>query len=268
VLALTALMAPPASAQSEPTPDGNLPGHFTLTAGALFGANLDTKLRLDSRKNDLGTTIDLEDVLGLKSQARSFEGQVTWQIQRHHRLAVGYYGLQRSNTKRLSRDIDLGDTTWTVGADVSASFNTAYATFGYRWSPILTSRVRLGVGLGVPVVFFSTALTARTSVIQVTARRKEELTVPIPLPGLNATVRLARCLYLDGQAQYLKISVADVSTDVFNFTGNLHYYPLSALGVALGVHGDYSETESRTKSFTGKLRYDVIGGTVQLIWIP
>lgn len=249
-------------------PDGNLPGHFSVSAGVLFASNLDTKLRIDSRKRDLGSTIDLEDVLGLKSTAQSFAGQATWRIQRRHRLAVGYYSLRRSNTKRLRRDIDLGDTTWTVGADVSATFNTAYAAFGYRWSPVLTSRVRVGIGLSVPVVYFSTRLTARGSVLQVTARRREELTVPIPLPGLNATVRLARSLYLDGHAQYLKISIGDVGTNVFNFHGALHYYPISALGVALGVQGDYSTTKSTTKDFTGKLRYDVVGGTIQLIWVP
>ncbi|MDH4130384.1 MAG: hypothetical protein OEV95_01105, partial [Gemmatimonadota bacterium] len=140
-------MAPPASAQGEPALDGNLPGHFTVTVGALFASNLDTKLRLDSRKNDLGTTIDLEDVLGLKSTANSFAAQATWQIHLRHRLSVSYYSLRRTNTKRLTRDIDLGDTTWTAGVDISSRFNTSYANFGYRWSPILTSRLQLGIGL-------------------------------------------------------------------------------------------------------------------------
>jgi len=268
LLSLTALGAPAASAQSEPAFDANLPGHFTVSVGALFASNLDTKLRIDSRRYDLGTTIDLENLLGLKGAAQSFAGQVTWRLHRRHQLSVGYFALKRSNTKALTRDIDIGDTTWTIGADVASSFNTSYATFNYRWSPLVTSRVSAGISLQIPVLYFTTRLTATTPNLQLTSKRTSDATVPIPLPGLHATVRLARPLYLDAQAQYLKVSVVDIDADIFTFTGTVHYYPLRALGVAAGVHGDYSVIGSRTKDFTGRLRYDVTGGTLQLIWIP
>ena len=268
LLSLAVLTAPVASAQSEPTPDGNLPGHFTVSVGALFASNLDTKLRIDARRYDLGTTIDLESLLGLRGSAQSFAGQVSWRPHRRHQLSVGYFAINRSNTKALTRDIDIGDTTWTIGADVTSSFNTRYATFNYRWSPLVTSRVSAGISLQIPVLYFTNSLTATTSNLQVTSRRKSDATVPIPLPGLHATVRLARPLYLDGQAQYLKVSVSDIDADIFTFYSTVNYYPLRALGVAVGVHGDYSVIGSRTKDFTGKLRYDVTGGMVLLTWVP
>jgi hypothetical protein len=257
--------AAPASAQSEAGLDGNLPGHFTVSAGVLFGSNVDTKLRLDSRHRDLGTTIDLEDLLGLKGSAESFSGQVTWRLHRRHRVSFAMYALKR---RSLTRDIDIGDTTWTVGAQVGSSFNTSYATFSYRWSPILTSRISAGISLQIPVLYFTTTLTATTPNLQLTTKRKSDATVPIPLPGLHATVRLARPLYLDAQAQYLKVSVFDIDADIVTFIGTVNYYPFRSLGVAMGIYGDYSGIGSQTRDFTGKLRYDVTGGTVLLTWIP
>ena len=239
-----------------------------MSVGALFASNLDTKLRIDSRRFDLGTTIDLENLLGLRGAAQSFSGQLTWRPHRRHQLAVGYFAINRSNTKSLTRDIDIGDTTWTIGADVTSRFKTSYATFSYRWSPLLTSRVSAGISLHIPVLYFTNSLTATTANLQLTARRKSDATVPIPLPGLHATVRLARPLYVDAQVQYLKVSVADIDADILSLYGTVHYYPLRALGVAVGVHGDYSTIGSQTKRFTGKLRYDVTGGMVLLTWIP
>ena len=239
-----------------------------MSAGVLFGSNLDTKLRIDSRKQNLGTTIDLESLLGLNGSAKSFSGQLTWRLHRRHRLSVAYFGVKRSNTRSLTRDIDIGDTTWTLGAQIAASFSTNYATFGYRWSPILTSRISAGITLQIPVIYFTSRLTATAANVQFTAKHRSDATVPIPLPGLHATVRLARPLYFDAQAQYLKVSVLDIDADIVNFHGTVNYYPLRALGVAVGLYGNYSTIGSRTKDFTGKLRYDVTGGTLMVTWIP
>ena len=266
-LGLVILCSASASAQSEPPLNGNLPGKFTISAGGLLGANLDTKLRIDSKSGNLGTTIDLEKLLGLSSSAQSFAGALSWRPHRRHLLTAGYYGLRRTNTRNLNRDITIGDSTWTTNTTVTAKLNTEYASLTYRWSPLLTSRVSAGISLVIPVVFVSSGLTAQAQNIGGAVNEKNDITVPIPLPGAHATVRIANPLYLDGRFQYLKISVFDITANVVNWAGMVHYYPLRQLGIAAGVTGDRTTVKGDAGSWNGKLEYDVMGLTGYLSYV-
>jgi hypothetical protein len=266
-LGLVILGSASASAQSEAPPTGNLPGKFTISAGGLIGANLDTKLRIDSKSGNLGTTIDLEQLLGLSSSAQSFAGALSWRPHRRHLLTVGYYGLRRTNTRDINRDITIGDSTWTTNTTVEAKLNTEYASLSYRWSPILTSRVSAGLSLVIPVVFVSSGLTARAQNVSGTVSEKNDITVPIPLPGAHATVRVANPLYLDGRFQYLKISAFDITADVINWAGMVYYYPLRQLGIAAGVTGDRTSVRGDAGSWNGKLEYTVLGLNGHLTYV-
>ena len=265
-LGLALIVSTSASAQSEPELTGNLPGKFSIFAGALFGADLDTKIRLDG--DNRGTTIDLESLLGLKSSAQSFAGAISWRPHRRHLLSAGYYGIKRSNSKALNRDIDVGDSTWTVNTKVTANFNTEYATLGYRWSPILTSRVSAGLAVVIPVVFANTGLTVDASGVQTEVNRKESITVPIPLPGLHATFRVTDQFWLDTRAQYLKITIFGIEADVIDYGANLHYYPISHLGIALGLVGNNLSVAGDGDVLKGKFSYDVLGGSLGLTYVP
>jgi hypothetical protein len=265
---LALLCSVSASAQSEPKLNGNLPGKFTISAGGLVGANLDTKLRIDSKSGNLGTTIDLESLLGLNTNTQSFTGAIAWRPHRRHLLTVGYYGLRRSNSKSISRDITIGDSTWTLGTTVTADMNTEYATLVYRWSPILTSRVSAGLSLVIPVVFASSSLTAQAQNITAKVNESNSITVPIPLPGAHATVRLAKPLYLDGHFQYLNITVFGIGANVINWAGTVHYYPIRQLGIAVGITGDRTTIKGDAGNWNGKLEYDVLGVGAYLTYVP
>jgi len=268
ILALALLLPKAASAQAEPQENANLPGKFTISAGGLLGANLDTKIRIDAKDGSLGTTIDLESLLGLNATTQSFTGAIAWRPHRRHLLTVGYYGLKRSNSKHISRDITVGDSTWTLGTTVTSDMNTEYATLVYRWSPILTSRVSAGLSLVIPVVFASSGLTAQAQNITAKVNEKNSITVPVPLPGVHATVRLANALYLDGHFQYLNITVFGIGADVINWGGTVNYYPIRQLGIAAGITGDRTTINGDSGNWNGKLEYNVLGLGAYLTYVP
>jgi len=267
-LGLALILSTSASAQSEPELTGNLPGKFSINAGVLLGADVDTKLRLDSKQGGLGTTIDLESLLGLKSSAQSFAGGITWRPHRRHQLSLSYYGLKRSNSKAIDRSITVGDSTYAVGVKFTAKFNTTYATLGYRWSPLLTSRVSAGLSVVIPVLFASTGLTAEGASTQADVTRKEDVTVPIPLPGIFATFRLGRQFWLDTRAQYLKVTIFGITADNWDYGAALQYYPISHLGIAAGVAGNNIAVSGDGDRLKGKFSYDVLGATLGLTYVP
>jgi len=267
-LSLTLALAEATHAQSEPELTGNLPGRFSISVGGFLGADLDTKLRLDGTQGNLGTTIDLESLLGLKSSAQSFTGGITWRPHRRHQLSLSYYGIGRTNSKPLNRDITIGDSTWTLNTKVNSTFNTDYATLGYRWSPILTSRVSAGLTLVIPVVFVSTGLNVNASGAQAEVKRKEDVTVPVPLPGVHATFRLARQFWIDSRFQYLKLTVFGVTADVIDYVVGLHYYPFSHLGIAGGLAGNNMSISGEGDVLKGKITYDVLAVTLGLTYVP
>jgi hypothetical protein len=268
-IAATALaLTLPASAIAQgDTATANLPGKFSISLGAVLGADLDTKLRFDSKSGNAGTTIDLESLLGLNSSAQSFLGTVSWRPHRRHLVTAGWYGIFRSNTRNLKRDITVGDSLWTINTKVTSTMNTAYATLGYRWSPILTRRVSAGIGLVIPVTFAEAGLEVKASGAQAQVGRKNDITVPIPLPGLHATFRLADPLYLDTRAQYLNITVFGISADVVDWAALLYYYPTRHFGFAGGVTMDNMDIGGESGNWNGKLVYDTFGATVAATYV-
>lgn len=268
VTAIALLLPASALAQGDTTSNANLPGKFSISVGAVLGADLDTKLRFDSKSGNAGTTIDLESLLGLNSSAQSFLGTVSWRPHRRHLLTGGYYGIFRSNTRRLKRDITVGDSVWTINTQVTSTMNTAYATLSYRWSPILTRRVSAGLGLVIPVTFAEAGLEVEASGAQAQARRKNDITVPIPLPGIHATFRLLDPLYLDTRAQYLNITVFGIEADVVDWAALLFYYPSRHFGVGAGVTMDNMAIGGESGDWNGRLEYDTFGASLAVTYIP
>ena len=145
-VALTLSVAMPAEAQRgfEPLFDKF---NFKL-AGSWVGLN--TEIRLDSDLTEgNGTTLSFEDDLNLGSNETIPTLAFEWQIARKHKLGVRWQDISRDSSAQALTEIEWGDETIPIDADITLGFDITQAFIDYAYYPWVKERWAAGFGLGL-----------------------------------------------------------------------------------------------------------------------
>src|SRR5678815_347904 len=146
VLGLLFLGALPVAAQNAKQ-KANLYDKFQLNL-SVTGVILNSDIRIDG-SGGTGTDIDVEDDLGMEKTKIQPRFSLRWRPGRRHELEGGYQWARRNADKRLSRDIEFGDSSFTAGADIHSTFNTDLAFLTYRFAFMAKERTQIGAALGL-----------------------------------------------------------------------------------------------------------------------
>jgi len=145
-VALVLAAAAPAEAQRsfEPLFDKF---NFKL-AGSWVG--MSTEIRLDSSLGDgEGTTLNFEDDLGLGGNEVIPTLAFEWQIARKHKLGVRWQDISRDSNAQALTEIEWGDETIPIDADVTLGFDITQAFIDYTYYPWVKDRWAAGFGIGL-----------------------------------------------------------------------------------------------------------------------
>ena len=154
VFALIATAAAPAEAQHgfEPLFDKF---NFQLE-GSFVG--ISTQIRLDSEILGRGTTLNFEDDLNLDSRKAIPTLAFEWQIARKHRLAVRWQDISRGSNSQALTDIQWGDETIPIEADITLGFDITQTFVDYTYYPWVKEKWAAGFGLGLRVMDIKASL--------------------------------------------------------------------------------------------------------------
>ena len=115
-----------------------------------FYPTVSTTLRLDANATARpGTTFSLEQELDLKDRKGLPYLDLGMRLGENWRIEFEYYELDRTGTKTITRQLDVGDTTFPVGATVSTTFDSTIYRLTGGWSFIKTQQAEAGVGFGL-----------------------------------------------------------------------------------------------------------------------
>lgn len=160
-----------------------------------FATNFTTTLRLDSEELGLGTEIDLEDDLGMKSDRGDFRLNGFYRFNPRHRIQFGYTRWTRSAEKVLDEEIQWGDEIYQVNARISSELKADWYKLAYKYSFVHNDDVEVGASFGISTYSFSARLAAQVEVEGgQTAEGQVEsksLVAPIPVVGMQVDWRLA-----------------------------------------------------------------------------
>ena len=121
---------------------------------------LTTEIRLDSSLGDgKGTTLNFEDDLGLGGNQGIPTLAFEWQIARKHKLGVRWQDIGRDSSAQALTEIEWGDETIPIDADVTLGFDITQAFIDYTYYPWVKDRWAAGFGLGVRWMEIQTTLT-------------------------------------------------------------------------------------------------------------
>jgi len=126
---------------------------------------LKTEIRLDSKTLGRGTTLSFEDDLDLGSSKTIPSLSFEWQIARKHRLGVRYQDISRDSSAQALTEIQWGDETIPINADITLAFENTQAFIDYTYFPWVKDRWAAGFGLGFRVMDISATLAWEEEII-------------------------------------------------------------------------------------------------------
>lgn len=234
VLGLLVIASWPLAAQ---TGKQNLYDKFQLNL-SVTGVILNSNIRVDGSEEDDGTDIDVEDDLGMEKTKIQPRFSLRWRPGHRHELEGGYQWARRSADKRLSREIEFGDSTFTAGADIHSVFNTDLAFLTYRFAFTAKERTQIGAALGLGVLFLDVGLEALGTGTGPGAGRSFDVSKSVKGPlgslGLYGRFLAGDSWQFDLDFRALKISIDRFHPRVFEGGGAARYYFSKSFATELG----------------------------------
>jgi len=154
-VALVLAAATPAEAQRsfEPLFDKF---NFKL-AGSWLGLKTEIRLDSDLTEGD-GTKLNFEDDLNLGSGSTIPTLAFEWQIARKHKLGVRWQEINRDSSAQALTEIEWGDETIPINADITLGFDITQAFIDYTYYPWVKERWAAGFGIGLRWMDMTTTL--------------------------------------------------------------------------------------------------------------
>jgi hypothetical protein len=262
VLALgVALAAAPGGVRAE------APGDAYWIELAAFAPTISSTARLDATSTSRpGSSIKLEDELDLSDREVTPYFSLGTRLGENWRIEFEYYKLARSARTTLSREIDWGDTTFPLGAEIRSRFDTTVYRLigGYSFLESPTSEA--GVSFGLHVTDFATALSGQgTGPGGVSFRTEGNNTlVPLPTLGLYGSVQVANGVHLRGRVDYLSLEYDEYDGSLINSLAAVDWRFAKNWGAGIGYrYVDYKLNVTK-REFYGEVNYRFKGPTLFL----
>ena len=121
---------------------------FAIAIGA-FVLHHDTRTSYDSRSLGRGTSVDVEDFLGLDKDEIDWRIDGYYRFARKHRLEFGYVDIDREATRSISRQFQFGDDIFTIGTRLESTMNMRLYKLAYSYSIVRSKQIETGLLFGI-----------------------------------------------------------------------------------------------------------------------
>ena len=212
----------------------------------------------------VGAVVDGEEALGLDNSIRQMRLWASVALGERHRLKLDFMDLSRDATKTLERDIQIGDTTYTVGTTVTTDLDLQFINLTYAYSILYDDRMDVALTIGIHGLRTKFDIEADT-----VGAETESFILPIPLPGLSATFALTPDLFLKQNLEILWLRYANFQGMMVDMTFSLEYEIFEHVGIGLGynttrIRLDMEEESLPSVDFEGSFEFQFSGFAVYL----
>lgn len=256
LVAAALVASPSARAADFMSNDYLVPGEerFSLDMGGILN-QFDTSLRLDG-STTRGSDIDLERN-GEADNLTSFEAGATWRFLPRHRFDVRYFGTKRSGSHDYAGEVDIGDTTFPVGANVSVRAKSTLLNADYRYSFVKAPDWELAglVGFYGGKFTYDVNATGQTGAVQATYNKSVSTTVPLPLLGVTFDWYPDRQWRVSALFEGMQANIGDIDGHVYLAGASVEYVLWRNFGI--GTRYTYSDVNADVSKsdFQGNLSW-------------
>lgn len=238
---------------------------FSIKVGARTNS-LDTTVRVDGPFGR-GTSVDVENILGLDGDEDNFGVALEWRPGRRHVLAGEWVSHERESERVLDREIRIRDTVFEINASARSSLDIETLTLAYYYVVVLKDRLAFGVGGGARQWEYDLAMSAS---LQGQGQRSEQADAsgPLPFVGLDFRYGITPRWRLRSS-----LGLFDIDFDIYSGTQIIaelafEYRLLSHL--SLGVAGDIGQLDADVDEdrWQGAIDSDIQGAQIygRLLW--
>ncbi|HEU5296283.1 MAG TPA: outer membrane beta-barrel protein [Burkholderiaceae bacterium] len=212
-----------------------------------------------------GTSLNLEDELDLSDRKGTPYINLGMRLGEAWRIEFEYYALKRDASKVLTRQVDFGDTSFPIGANVTSTFDSTIYRITGGWSFLRNQQAEAGLGFGLHITDFTTQLTGQgTGVLTGTGFQREahDALVPLPTVGLYGSYLVTPQLILRGRVDFLSLKYQDYDGRLMNWMAALDWRVTPNFGFGAGYRYVDYKLEATKSDFTGEVRYKFRGPTI------
>jgi len=127
--------------------DSHQGDRFSLSLGA-FITDRDSDTQLDGSAGN-GTPVNLEDDLGLDTSDTVFRVDGYVRFSKRHRIDFSVFDLSRTGSRQITRDIQWGDTLYTIDTVVETDIDLEIYKAAYTYSFLESNDSYLGATAGL-----------------------------------------------------------------------------------------------------------------------
>jgi hypothetical protein len=242
-----------AIAQEAWTSHPALQDRWMFQLGAYY-PNVDTTASLNGAGGRVNAEVSFEDDLHLTDRKAMPTFLASVRLGQRWRIEAEYFSLHRTTSAAVSRTINWGDRTYTVGTVVNAEFNSDIYRLSGGYSFVKDNQKELGVALGLHATDFETGINASG----VGANQNDAL-APLPTLGLYGAYAFTPKWLVSGRIDYFSLNYGDYDGSMLNFNLAVDYRFMRNFGVGLGYrHLEYDLDVSKG-NYNGNVNYKFSG---------
>lgn len=257
LLASAAWGAPAIAAEGE---GGLLEDKWVVSLGG-FLVGTDTEITLNGSAGQAGTVVDLERDLGFDDVDR-WRIDAAWRFKERHRIRLLYFDTGNSVSRRLDRQITIGDTTFPVNGQIDAALDTSIWELAYEYAFLRRPTYEVAASAGVHGIKFDFSITGNGTVGGRPVSAKTETAVteaPLPVFGLRGTWEFSPKWYLDGHAQFFSLSYDDYDGSITDLRIAVTRMFGEHWGIGAGWNQFTTDVDVGKQRFNGSLEWQYSG---------
>lgn len=252
VLALVAAGVAPAAAETD-----HLWPTFTVDAGS-YTLSTSDKIKVNGEIDVLGREIDLGTDIGLPDNKTLLSLKLDWAFADRHSLGFGYWSLDRSGSRSIAREIEIGGVVFPVGAEASLDFQTTSIDATYTYWFMRSERFGLGGSFGLVYLGLDAKASATARIgsagTAVTREASASTDLPVPMIGIAMKGSPWSWLVLYARAGFLpSVTVGDYSGQAGAYSLGADFYVWGPLALGASFDGNYFDAEVDAGNWNGSV---------------
>jgi len=209
------------------------PERLKIDLGVYFITNTSTTLSYVSPAS-VGVTVNTERDLGMESSLTVFRLNGLYRFNETSALDFGYYAFDRSGEIVLDEELDWGDSTYPVNANLKSRMDRDIFKLSYLWSFHHDDKVELGLSAGLHVSQIRVELDGSLGGSPV-ASDNTEVTAPLPVVGFILNYRITPDLSWVNKVELFYLKYGDTTGSFTDLRTALEYRFTETLGAGFGV---------------------------------
>ena len=275
---LTGVSSAAGEATSESASNSLRPDHGWIAAG-LFFADFNTTARLDGSGGMIGSSIDLEDDLGMDSNSELWTVSAGLYMSRRWRFEAEYLDHKRASIGEAGRDFTWGDQTIEAGIKVIAKFEVAITRLAVGYDFIQKEDRLMGASVGVHWVNSLAGIQGEGSIsgglptidpgfnifqFDFAAEAISDEKLPLPNVGLYGSYAFGKGFQLNGRVDFFMLDIGEWGGDFLSAYGELAYVADNGFYCGAGLQYLVINVDYEGRFFDGRIHYRHFGPRVDV----